>query len=98
MTKEERFPPLPLEEWKKTKDTIHLYAQIIGKIRLALCPPLNHWWHVTLYVSSSGLTTRSVPYKNGIFEIVFDMIKHELVIKTSRGERQSFILYDGLSV
>ena len=63
------FPPLQLEEWKPTKNTLHLYLQIIGKIRLELFPPLNHWWHFTLYVSTRGLTTRPIPYGNGNFEI-----------------------------
>ncbi|MCA1624389.1 MAG: DUF5996 family protein [Acidobacteria bacterium] len=59
--KEMAFPPLPLSQWKPTKNTLHLYLQIVGKIRLALFPPMNHWWNVALYVSTRGLTTRPIP-------------------------------------
>jgi Family of unknown function (DUF5996) len=62
-----------------------MWTQIVGKIRMALCPPLNHWWHVTLYVNSRGLTTGPVPYPPGIFEIQFDFQKHETNISTSEG-------------
>ena len=92
------FPPLPLEEWKATKNTLHLYLQIVGKIRLELFPRLNHWWHVPFYVSTRGLTTRPIPYKNGNFEIEFDFIEHKLKITTSDGERREFALEDGLTV
>lgn len=92
------FPPLPLEDWKATKNTLHLYAQIVGKIRMAFFPPMNHWWHVTLYVSTRGLTTRPIPYAKGNFEIEFDFIEHLMHIKTSTGAEISFPLYDGLSV
>lgn len=62
-----------------------MWTQIAGKIRMALSPPMNHWWHVTLYVNSRGLTTGPVPYPPGIFEIQFDFQKHELNISTSEG-------------
>jgi hypothetical protein len=94
----EAFPPLPLAEWKESKNTLHLYLQIVGKIRLTVFPRLNHWWHVPLYVSARGLTTRAIPYGLGSFEIEFDFIEHALVIKTSAGARKSFPLRDGLSV
>ena len=97
-SKDAAFPPLPLEEWKETKNTLHLYLQIVGKIRLALFPRLNHWWHVPLYVFARGLTTRAIPYAYGNFEIEFDFIDHALVIKTCGGARRSFSLHDGLSV
>ncbi len=96
--KERMFPPLPLEDWQATKNTLHLYLQIVGKIRLTLFPRLNHWWHVPLYVSSRGLTTQAIPYGYGNFEIEFDFIEHELVITTSSGTRRQFSLQDGLSV
>jgi len=96
--KEVAFLPLPLEEWKETKNTLHLYLQIIGKIRLALFPRLNHWWHVPLYVSSRGLTTRAIPYTYGNFEVEFDFIDHALLISASGGARRQFSLRDGLSV
>lgn len=96
--KDTAFPPLPLEEWKETKDTLHLYLQIVGKIRLMLFPSMNQWWHVTLYPSTRGLTTRPIPYGFGNFEIEFDFIKHKLDIRTSGGEEKSFPLIDGLTV
>lgn len=94
----ETFSPLPLAEWKATKNTLHLYLQIVGKIRLALFPPQNHWWHVTFYVSTRGLSTRPIPYGVGNFEIEFDLIEHKLKFKTSGGERREFDLHDGLTV
>ncbi len=96
--KETAFPPLPLMEWKQTKNTLHLYLQIVGKIRLALFPPMNHWWNVTLYVSTRGLTTRPIPYGFGNFEIEFDFVEHALKITTSNSEQKSFALTDGLTV
>ncbi len=91
------FPPLPIEEWEDTKNTLHLFFQIVGKIRLALFPKMNHWWHVTLYLSPRGMTTRPIPYKDMIFEIEFDFIKHQLFITTSRGQDKAFSL-EGTSV
>ncbi|MDX5422009.1 MAG: DUF5996 family protein [Hymenobacteraceae bacterium] len=92
------FPPLPLEEWEKTKETLHLYIQIIGKIRLALMPRRNHWWNVTLYVTSRGLSTSPIPYNFYSFEIDFDFVDHQLMIRTSTGAVESLPLQDGLSV
>ena len=89
MTIEERWPPLPLHEWKDTYRTLHMWTQIAGKIRMALCPPMNHWWHVTLYVNSRGLTTGPIPYPSGIFEIQFDFQRHKLKIYTSEGTSAS---------
>jgi hypothetical protein len=86
MKEDEYFPPLPLERWESTYNTLHLYLQIVGKIRLVLFPPQNHWWHVTLYVSSRGLTTRPIPCRDFNFTIEFDFIDHSLVITTSRGQ------------
>jgi hypothetical protein len=94
----ELFPEMPLDAWRPTKNTIHLYLQIVGKIRLAMHPPLNHWWHVPLYVSPRGLTTRSISYESGSFEIEFDFHDHELKIRMSDGRVEDFALYDGLSV
>lgn len=95
---ETSFPELPLEKWRSTKDTLHLYAQIVGKIRLAMHPRLNHWWHVPLYVSPRGLTTRPIPFGRGNFEIVFDFIDHRLEITASTGEKRRFELEEGLTV
>jgi Family of unknown function (DUF5996) len=93
------LPELPLASWEATKDTLHLWAQIVGKVRMASSAPRNHWWHVTLYVDVRGLTTRRLHAENGVtFEIAFDFIDHRLVVRTNRGEIESFELVDGLSV
>jgi len=91
------FPPLPIEEWEETKHTLHLFFQIVGKIRLTLFPKMNHWWHVTLYLSPRGMTTRPIPYGNIIFEIELDFIDHRIIIRTSNGQDKSFGL-EGISV
>jgi hypothetical protein len=79
----ESWPALPLEVWKDTCDTLHMWTQIVGKVRLALTPRINHWWEVPLYVSARGLTTSPIPYARGIFEVEFDFLHHNLVIHTS---------------
>ncbi|HWZ32693.1 MAG TPA: DUF5996 family protein [Bryobacteraceae bacterium] len=89
MTNPENWPALPLEEWKDTYRTLHMWSQIVGKIRMELSPPMNQWWHVTLYVNARGLTTGPIPYPRGIFEIQFDFLKHELEIVTSEGAKAS---------
>lgn len=81
----EVWPSLPLEEWQDTYATLHLWTQIIGKIRLAQTPPLNHSWHTTLYVTARGMTTSPMPYGTRIFQIDFDFIDHQLVIQTHDG-------------
>jgi Family of unknown function (DUF5996) len=86
------WPALPLAEWKDTYATLHMWTQIVGKVRLALGAPINHFWGVALYVTSSGLTTSPIPYNKGVFEITFDFIAHSLEITTSRGETRSFHL------
>ncbi len=93
------LPALPLEEWEQTKQTLHLWVQIVGKIRMATSPPRNHWWHVPLYVDVRGLTTRRLHAENGTsFQVDFDFVDHRLVVRTSRGELESFALVDNLSV
>lgn len=92
------YPPLPLHEWEATKNTLHLYAQIVGKIRMTLTPPQNHWWHVPLYVTTRGLGTGPIPYNNHRFEMNFDFLDHRLSVTTSLGESRSFELHDGLTV
>src|SRR5229473_6220242 len=77
------WPELPLEAWQDTYNTLHMWTQIVGKVRLALSPRVNHWWEVPLYVNSRGLTTSPIPYGDGIFEIQFDLISHQLTIQTS---------------
>lgn len=86
----ENFLPasFPLSEWEDTKVTLHLYLQIIGKIRLALHPKRNHWWHATFYVMPRGLTTGPMPYQNRLLSIDFDFLSHELIIQTSQGDRE----------
>jgi uncharacterized protein DUF5996 len=80
------WPALPLADWKDTYATLHMYTQIVGKIRLALSPRTNHWWGSTLYVDAHGLTTSPMPHGDGIFEIHFDFVEHKLVIQTSEGK------------
>lgn len=84
-----QWPALPLNEWQDTYRTLHMWTQIVGKIRMTLSPPLNHWWHVTLYVNARGLTTGPVPYARGVFEIQFDFEKHILQVSTSEGTGSS---------
>jgi hypothetical protein len=88
------FPPLPLEEWEETKETLHRYAQIVGKVRLGYTPFRNHWWHVALYVSTRGLTTSPIPYRHMTFEISFDLMDNRLVVSTSEGEGFTFAMDD----
>jgi hypothetical protein len=88
----QRWPALPLPEWKDTYATLHMWTQIVGKIRLALSPPLNHFWGTALYVTARGLTTSPIPYSKGVFEINFDFVAHALEIVTSLGETRSFRL------
>jgi hypothetical protein len=92
MKQSERWPALPLAEWKDTYATLHMWTQIVGKVRLALTPPVNHWWGTALYVTSRGLTTSAIPYEKGCFEIHFDFIAHSLEITTSGGEVRAFRL------
>ena len=92
------LPELHLKDWRPTKDTLHLYAQIVGKIRLATTPPRNHWWNAPLYVGVRGLTTRRLHHHGTTFEIAFDFVDHALVVQTSDGRTRSFELADGLSV
>jgi Family of unknown function (DUF5996) len=85
MSDTELWPPLSFSEWSDSCRTLHMWTQIVGKIRMTLSPPLNHWWHVALYVNARGLTTGPIPYPPGFFEIQFDFLKHDLNIFTSEG-------------
>src|ERR1044072_2028737 len=87
------WPELPFNEWKDTLYTVQLWTQIVGKIRRRSMPWLNHAWHVTLYVTPRGLTTGSMPFKDGIFEIEFNFIDHVLTITTSSGYSGEVKLY-----
>jgi len=78
------WPPLPLAEWEATRATLHMWAQIVGKVRLALSPPVNHWWQVPLYVSACGLTTSAIPYGDAVFEMEFDFAGQHLAIRKAR--------------
>jgi hypothetical protein len=88
----EVWPSLPLEAWQETYATLHMWTQVVGKIRLALAPPVNHSWHVTLYLSCRGLTTGPIPYGTGLFEMEFDFLEHRLHVRHSGGERRSLPL------
>ncbi|MEA2238710.1 MAG: hypothetical protein QOC81_3434 [Thermoanaerobaculia bacterium] len=79
------LPPLPLAEWKPTCDTLHMWTQIVGKVRLELAPRLNHWWEVPLYVSARGLTTSAIPCGDLVFDCEFDFVDHQLLIRVSNG-------------
>lgn len=92
MAESQAWPALPLSEWKDTYATLHMWTQVVGKIRLALNPPINHFWGTTLYVTSRGLTTSPMPYGQGAFEINFDFISHALEILTSAGDSKSLAL------
>jgi Family of unknown function (DUF5996) len=90
---DQAWPALPLADWKDTLDTLHMWTQVVGKVRLALSPHINQWWEVPLYVTARGLTTSPIPYTYGIFEIEFDFVEHVLRIETSRGESEVLELF-----
>jgi len=85
--------PLPFEEWEGTLDTLHMWTQIVGKTRMTLSPPLNHWCHVPFYVTPRGLTTSAIPYGNITFEVGFDFVAHQCGIRLSDGGGRSMLLY-----
>jgi len=91
-SKEEKWPALPLAAWSDTQATLHMWTQMVGKLRLALSPRLNHWWQVPLYVSARGLTTSAIPYPSGNFECEFDFLDHVLRFKTCRDETKTMAL------
>ena len=86
----ETWPDIPLAPWIGTRDTLHMWLQIVGKIRLRQSPPINHSWHSTLYLTPRGLTTSPMPHGGRTFEIQMDFIDHQLVILTSDGRRGGF--------
>lgn len=92
MTTINLWPGLPLAEWKDTYETLHMWTQIIGKIRLALTHLENHWWNSTLYVTHRGLTTSPMPYDGRLFQIDFDFISHLLLIETADGSTKTIPL------
>ena len=90
----QKWPVLSYEKGKETYDTLHMWTQIVGKIKLETLPWINHFWHITLHITPSGLTTQMMPYKNQNFQIDFDFMEHLLKISTSRGENRQFDLHD----
>jgi uncharacterized protein DUF5996 len=86
------WPALPLAEWEETYHTLHMWTQIVGKIRLGLAARQNHWWNTALYVNARGLTTSLVPYKGRGFEVQFDFIEHRLEISVSDGGQGAMTL------
>jgi hypothetical protein len=88
----DQWPSLPFQEWKDTYATLHMWTQIVGKIRLVQTPWVNHSWHVTLYVTSRGLTTSPIPYESRMFQIDFDFIDHKLFIRTGDGMERTLTL------
>jgi hypothetical protein len=92
LPKEEAWPALPLAAWSDTQATLHLWMQMVGKLRLALSPRVNHWWEVPLYVSACGLTTSAIPCAFGNFECEFDFIGHVLRFTTCCNETKTIAL------
>ena len=86
------WPSLPLDAWRDTYATLHRWTQVVGKVRLALAPRINHWWQVPLYVTAHGLTTSPIPYGARSFQIDFDFIAHRLTIAASDGGAEAFAL------
>jgi Family of unknown function (DUF5996) len=85
-----RWPELPWRDWEPTISTLHMWVQIVGKVRLALAPPQNHLWQVALYISSHGLTTSPIPYGDTVFQIDFDFVDH--VLRVTDGNPGSFTM------
>src|SRR5258708_14288172 len=92
------LPELHLADWRATKDTLLLYGQIVGKIRVGTTAPRNHWWNAPLYVDVRGLTTRRLHHGGTTFEITLDFVDHAVVVRTADGRTRSFELDGGLPV
>jgi hypothetical protein len=86
------LPSLPFDSWKDTLATLHMWTQVVGKVRLKLCPLVNHFWNVTFYLTARGMTTSAMPYERGTVEVRFDFIDHKLSIETSEGRMVAFPL------
>ena len=86
------LPALPFDSWKDTLVTLHMWTQVVGKVRLKLCPLVNHFWNVTFYLSARGMTTGAMPYSRGTVEVRFDFIDHKLLIDTSEGRMVALAL------
>ena len=92
MSEKPIWPDLPLAAWGDTCDTLQLWTQIVGKVRIALTPLINHWWNATLFVTARGLAAPAMPYDGRTFDVVFDFVNHRLVIETSDGRVEDFAL------
>jgi hypothetical protein len=86
------WPRLRVADWTDTRDTLHMWTQIVGKIRMAHAPAVNHWWHVALYPGARGLGTSLIPYGNGGFDLEFDFLDHRLRVRTTDGRRREIVL------
>jgi hypothetical protein len=86
------WPALRVTDWAETRDTLHMWTQVVGKIRLATAPMVNHWWQVPLYVSPRGLTTTAMPHGRRTFDMEFDVVDEQLVIRSSDGGRRQVAL------
>jgi len=86
------WPDVPFSQWSATCETLHRWTQVVGKVRMALVPLVNHWWNVTLYVTPRGLTTLSIPHGTRTFEVVFDFLDHRLLIHASDGGSEAIAL------
>jgi Family of unknown function (DUF5996) len=86
------WPSLAYEEWSSTCETVHMWTQIIGKVKLELCSPENHWWHVALNVTPLGLTTGPIPYELITFQVDFDFVSHQLKVVTSTAKTETIKL------
>jgi len=86
------LPALPFDSWKDTLATLHMWTQVVGKVRLELCPLVNHFWNVTFYLTTRGMTTSAMPYPRGTVEVRFDFIDHKLLIETSEGRMVALAL------
>ncbi len=92
MSDNPQWPDLPLAAWSETCDTLHLWTQIVGKVRIACTPLTNHWWNATLFVNGRGLAAPAMPYPGGTFDVIFDFASHRLIIETSECRTESFAL------
>ncbi len=93
LSRDERWPALPLEAWDDTRETLHMWTQIVGKLNVELAPFQNQLWHTALHLTSRGLTTRPLPFGGSVFQVDFDFIDHNLAISTGEGARKFIPLY-----
>jgi hypothetical protein len=86
------LPALPYEAWSESLLYLHLVTQMVGKVRLALHPPINHWWHVTLYLSARGISTGAIPSRDNDLDIEIDLLAHRVVPRASEGRSETIAL------